>query len=344
MGSPLLIIVVLVVLVGGTVALWWPGTGLLRRGEHHASRERILTEDALKHIYHGEYRGQTASLPSVAGALQVSLTRAVELAERMQTAGLVTLRDGRLILTEQGNRHALQVIRAHRLWERYLADETGVAPTEWHAKAERREHTMTPEEIDALENKLGHPRFDPHGDPIPTSDGAIRENPIVPLSSLEVGERAHVVHIEDEPEVVFAQLVAIGTYLGMVVHINGKTDERIVFEADGRSYVLAPLLAANISIQRLDAAEASEREGSALTLAELEPGEVAEVDRVSPACRGIERRRLMDLGIVPGTRVEFERRGLTGGLSAYRVRGTLIALRKEQADMISVNRIHEVTQ
>jgi DtxR family Mn-dependent transcriptional regulator len=320
MGSPLLIIVVLVVLVGGTVALWWPGTGLLRRGEHHASRERILTEDALKHIYHGEYRGQTASLPSVAGALQVSLTRAVELAERMQTAGLVTLRDGRLIL------------------------ETGVAPTEWHAKAERREHTMTPEEIDALENKLGHPRFDPHGDPIPTSDGAIRENPIVPLSSLEVGERAHVVHIEDEPEVVFAQLVAIGTYLGMVVHINGKTDERIVFEADGRSYVLAPLLAANISIQRLDAAEASEREGSALTLAELEPGEVAEVDRVSPACRGIERRRLMDLGIVPGTRVEFERRGLTGGLSAYRVRGTLIALRKEQADMISVNRIHEVTQ
>ena len=58
--------------------------------------------------------------------------------------------------------------------------------------------------------------------------------------------------------------------------------------------------------------------------------------RLSAACRGLERRRLMDLGIVPGTRVGLERRGLTGGLSAYRVRGTVIGLREEQARMIGV--------
>jgi DtxR family Mn-dependent transcriptional regulator len=325
------------------VVLWGPGARLLHRKSNRALHERILTEDALKHIYHVQYRGLAASLAGVSGAIRVSLTRAVELVNRMQAAGLVSLQDGRLLLTDEGSRYALQVIRAHRLWERFLADETGVAPVEWHAKAEEREHTMTPEEADRLSKELGDPRFDPHGDPIPTADGAFPQRPIVPLSNLEVGERAHIVHIEDEPEVVFAQLVATGLYLGMVVRVDAKSDERIVFDADGRSIVLAPLFAANISIQPLGPTEAAP-ETSALTLAELEPGEVAEVDRISPACRGIERRRLMDLGIVPGTRIEFERRGLTGGLSAYRVRGTLIALREEQTSMISINRIHEVAK
>jgi Fe2+ transport system protein FeoA len=77
-----------------------------------------------------------------------------------------------------------------------------------------------------------------------------------------------------------------------------------------------------------------------LTLDVIGPGDVVEVDRVSPACRGIERRRLMDLGIVPGTQIEFERRGLSGGVDAYRVRGTVIALRAEQAAMVSVKRVN----
>jgi DtxR family Mn-dependent transcriptional regulator len=85
------------------------------------------------------------------------------------------------------------------------------------------------------------------------------------------------------------------------------------------------------------------RVSPARTLASLAPGEAAVVVRISTACRGIERRRLMDLGIVPGTKIEFERRGLTGGLSAYRFRDTLIALREEQAEMIAVEEPAEVT-
>lgn len=342
MGSPLMNVIVFVAFVAIAVALWWPGVGLLR-GTKRAGRERVLTEDALKHIYHGERQGYTVSVQSVAGALEVSQARAVELADKMGKAGLVSLVDGRLLLTEEGKRYALQIIRAHRLWERYLADETGVDPTEWHSIAERREHVMTPDETNKLATKLGHPRFDPHGDPIPTAGGAVPKSAVVPLSKLDAGDRAYVVHIEDEPEVVYAQLMAMGMYLGMVLTVNARSEERIVCEGDGRALALAPLLAANVSIQRLDPAEAVAREGSALTLAAIEPGDVVEVDHVSRACRGIERRRLMDLGIVPGTRIEFERRGLSGGLSAYRVRGTVIALREEQASMIAVKRIQKVT-
>jgi DtxR family Mn-dependent transcriptional regulator len=188
-------------------------------------------------------------------------------------------------------------------------------------------------------NEPGNPRFDPHGDPIPTADGAIDDEEARSLGSLAPGERAVVTHIEDEPHVVYAQLVALGVYPGMEVVVESRTEQRIEFEADGKKIVVAPLVAENVSIRQLDIGAAEHLEAETSTLASLAQGESAEVMRLSPACRGLERRRLMDLGIVPGTRVALERRGLTGGLSAYRVRGTLIALREEQARMIGVARI-----
>jgi DtxR family Mn-dependent transcriptional regulator len=213
---------------------------------------------------------------------------------------------------------------------------TGVDPLEWHKRAERQEHALSREETDALERRLGNPRFDPHGDPIPTADGTVAGEESVSLAVLEPDGRAVVTHLEDEPPVVFSQLVASGVYLGMELRVAARSEQRIVLEADGRTIVLAPLLAENVSIHRLE--RGGDEPDVSVTLASLRPGESGTVTRVSPACRGIERRRLMDLGIVPGTHVAFERRGLTGGLSAYRVRGTVIALREEQAQMIAVAR------
>jgi DtxR family Mn-dependent transcriptional regulator len=315
----------------------WPRRGLLARGRKGRSlARRVELEDALKHVYNHDARGRTSTLESMAGALEISPTSAVALVDRMHHIGLARIADGRILLTDEGRRYALEVIRAHRLWERYLADETGLDPLEWHERAERKEHKLSREEADALAARLGNPRFDPHGDPIPTADGAVFDEDALPLTSLAEGERAMVAHVEDEPRVVYAQLVALGVYPGMVVRVESKGEQRIEIEGDGRRFVLAPLVAQNVSIRPI---ELEEPAGSPVdTLAQLRPGEAADVVRLSPACRGIERRRLMDLGIVPGTRVRLERRGLTGGLSAYQVRGTVIGLREEQASMIGVVR------
>ena len=334
--SPLLNLAVFAALVVVLAALVWYRRHSLGRGRKLA--RRVVLEDALKHVYNHDDRGETATLESLAGSLEISTTRAVALVDRMQHLGLARFADGRVVLTDEGRRYALDVIRAHRLWERYLADETGLDPLEWHDRAERKEHRLSREDADALSERLGHPRFDPHGDPIPTADGAIFAGEAAPLTSLRAGERAVIAHVEDEPKVVYAQLVAEGLYPGMEIRVDAKNDERIELSVHGRRFVLAPMVAQNVSIRRL---KDDERVVSASdTLASLKPGESADVVRLSPACRGLERRRLMDLGIVPGTRVALERRGLTGGLSAYRVRGTIIGLRQEQARMIGIeNRV-----
>jgi DtxR family Mn-dependent transcriptional regulator len=321
------------------VALFWPGFGLVPRLlRHRVTASRVRLEDALKHIYHQEWSEQTATIASLGGALEVAPAKAVALLERMQEAGLARMTDGRLLLTDEGRRYALQVIRAHRLWERYLADETGVDPRLWHTSADRREHRITPREADALAERLGDPRFDPHGDPIPTADGEVPEHDaqIKPLSELAEGEGASVIHVEDEPQVVYEQLVAQGVNPGQELVVASKNDRRIVFEADGRSAAVAPVVAANVSVRPVRRRPEEHRAARLPTLIDLEIGQNAEVVRISPACRGIERRRLMDLGIVPGTAISRERRSMTGGLSAYRVRGTLIALRREQAETIAV--------
>ncbi len=315
----------------------WPGRGYLARGRKGRSfARRIELEDALKHVYNHHTRGQASTLETLAGALEISSTRAVSLVGRMQEVGLARVADGRILLSEEGRRYALDVIRAHRLWERYLADETGIDPLEWHERAERKEHKLSREETDALAARLGNPRYDPHGDPIPTADGAVFDDEVLPLTSLAEGERAVVAHVEDEPHVVYAQLVALGLYPGLVVRVESKGELRIELESEGRRLVLAPLVAQNVSIRRIEVEEATS--DAVESLASLLPGESADVVRLSPACLGIERRRLMDLGIVPGTRVQLARRGLTGGLSAYHVRGTVIGLREEQARMIKVAR------
>jgi DtxR family Mn-dependent transcriptional regulator len=336
MEAPLRNLIVFALCLSGAMALFWPRRGLWYRLRGHRTRGvRVLVEDALKHLYNQQSRGQAATLDSVGGALEIPAAQRVTLLDSMQAAGLIAMTDARLALTDKGERYALQVIRAHRLWERYLADETGVSPLDWHQHAEREEHALTTEQVDQLAQRLGNPRYDPHGDPIPLADGFVPDDAdVMNLTELSVGEQGVVVHIEDEPHVVYAQLIALGIYLGMVVRVDASTDTRIMVNADGKAMAIAPIIASNLSIRRIE--KPTRQHDSNRTLSALRPDETAQVIRLSPNCRGLERRRLMDMGIVPGTEISFERRGLTGGLCAYRVRGTVIALREEQTDMIAI--------
>ena len=122
----------------------------------------------------------------------------------------------------------------------------------------------------------------------------------------------------------------------MRVRVNEATPQRIAFEADAEEHVLAPILAANLSVRPL--AKEEEMRGPFGRLSSLELGDSARVAALSPVLRGAERRRMLDLGLIPGTEVTAELKSAGGDPTGYRVRGALIALRRAQADEVQVER------
>jgi len=319
------------------VLVVWPRHGLAarwRQAQELARRTR--REDALKHILKCEANGRVATLDSIAGVLQITTSAAARLLEELEAGALLTFESGRLRLRSAGRELGLHIVRAHRLWESYLAEQTGVAEGEWHHRAERQEHLLTPQEADALAARLGHPTHDPHGDAIPKADGALEGEQGRTLNSVDPDTPAVITHIEDEPDTVYRQLMATGLRPGMRAFVIDKSPTRIRFWADGNEHVLAPVLAENVSIDLLPDFRTEELIEEEF-LSGLQPGVPARVIGLSPACRGPERRRLLDLGFVPGTRVEVEMVSPGGAPTAYRVRGTVVALRREQANLIRVS-------
>jgi len=322
--------------------LFWPVSGLWWSWRHgRRSSERVLIEDALKHVHDCDYHGQPCTLASLSGALELGGGHAARLVARLERLHLVESRGSNYRLTPDGRREALRAIRLHRLWERYLADETGLDPSEWHAQAEIREHRMSAAEAESLASRMGDPRYDPHGDPIPTASGEIAPPRGMPLTQLAIDRPAEIVHVEDEPREIYEQLLAEGMHPGMRVRVLERDARRIRFEADAEEHVLAPVFAANLSAMELPETE-EEAPGTFERLSGLDLGQRAVVVGISRVCRGQPRRRLLDLGIVPGTVVTAELRSPSGDPTAYRIRGAMIALRREQADLIHVEREPEV--
>ncbi|HCA79871.1 MAG TPA: hypothetical protein DEP53_09070 [Bacteroidetes bacterium] len=323
------------VLLAGASALFWPDRGLMARiktSKLQADRERV--EDALKHLYDMEAKGLPCTPEGIADALSMSAPESANLLRRLVSIGLLKAEGGAFRLTSEGRSYALRIIRVHRLWERYLADETAVSESDWHLEAEKKEHLISAEEAAALERRLGHPAYDPHGDPIPSAAGELPEVSWKSLTALKEGEIAGIVHIEDEPPAYYAQLAAQGFYPGLQVRVIELRTDRITVEANGNEIALAPVLAANLSVVSLPAEQI--KSGIVRTLSMLRPGERGIVTGISQACRGLQRRRLMDLGVVPGAVIEVAMESVTRDPVAYSVRGATIALRKQQADMIFI--------
>ena len=317
--------------------LAWPGVGvaprLLRRSR---LGERVRLEDALKHVFMCQQSGQVCSLESLAGRLEVSTAQAAPLLSRLEELGLVQVDGDGPVLTHGGVQTAVRIVRTHRLWERYLADRTGVPPIEWHDQAERMEHSLSPEQTDRLESRLGHPSWDPHGDPIPTSDGEIPPAPGIGLLSADTGCTVEVVHLEDEPREIYDALLDDGLVLGGRLAVIARTDRGVRVRSGGREWTLDSIAARNVSVRKLPAGTYAELDG--ITLLDVQPGETVRVVEISGACQGTQRRRLLDLGVVRGAEITPELVSAAGDPVAYRIRGALIALRGAQASRIAVER------
>jgi DtxR family Mn-dependent transcriptional regulator len=310
------------------------------RSTTRPARERRQLEDALKHLFEQEYRGRRASIASLSGALRLPARTSIALVSRMQAQGLVEPQGQEFRLTADGERMALQVVRAHRLLERYFADEARLPLPQIHAAAERGEHSLTPAAADRLSASLGHPTHDPHGDPIPTRDGAMPPATGTPATSWPANVTGRVVHLEDEPEISFAQIVATGLRMGQRVRIIESTPTRLVLSDGEHEFTLAPAVAANVFLA--SAPEAGPL-SDVVRLSDLASDQRAEVIGLDDVCQGFSRRRLMDLGFTEGALVRPFLKTFAGDPRAYDIRGTLVALRREQASQVLVRPIADAT-
>lgn len=333
MVDPLTSLIVGFIIILILTWVYLPGKGLLVRWKRSKKNtHRVLIEDSLKHLYNCEYNGINCTLNSVAGNVSISADEASKVVKKLEELGLITSHESGISLTPEGRAYALRIIRTHRLWEKYLADETGVGEEDWHIAAEEIEHNITPAQADALAAQIGNPVFDPHGDPIPSAKGDLPVKKGNALNTLKAGEFARIIHIEDEPNAIYSQLVAAGLFPGMQVKMIESSKDRINFLANGEEVVLAPLFAKNVTI--ISIKDEPTVTGKFKSLSSLSVGEKGIVLGISKRCRGQQRRRLMDLGVVPGTEIEAEMKSIGGDPVAYRIRGASIALRKTQADKI----------
>ncbi|MCW8849370.1 MAG: metal-dependent transcriptional regulator, partial [Melioribacteraceae bacterium] len=209
-----------------------------------------------------------------------------------------------------------------------------VGEIDWHDEAEKIEHILTQKDADELSARMGNPKFDPHGDPIPDTDGNILENKGKLLNSLVVGDIVKVIHIEDEPKAIYLKLLERGLYPGKQILIVDKSDKNITVAADGDEFVLGSLVASKVSVEVLD--EKEFKNEKTRTLIDLKPGEIGEVLNVSPNCRGQQRRRLLDFGIVPGSSISLHMSSPLNDPTAYLVKETIVALRKNQANKVLI--------
>ena len=296
----------------------------------------MLIEDILKQLYHVEYSGRAASFNDMAGAMKIKDETLIDLLEKASELDLIIDEEGTLKLTPQGEAYALRIIRNHRLWEKYLSERTGIDKMEWHSRAEKMEHRLNAEQVAELDSELGNPRYDPHGDPIPTSKGEIINIDWKPISGFKPGTVARIVHIEDEPEVIYKQ-IAKKLHIGSQIKILESTDHNIQVFSEGKSYEFTPIVASNISAVQLKEQEIFEEK--ATRLSQLKDGEKAKILGISSECRGASRRRLLDLGFIPGTVIESEFSSPMSNPKAYLIRNTLIALRNDQAELVLIENL-----
>jgi len=208
-------------------------------------------EDYLKAIYELERSGQAAETNAIARILAIAPASVSGMIRRLAGQRLITHEPYRgARLTAAGRKAALRTIRRHRVIEAYLTSALGYSWDRVHDEAERLEHAASDELIDRMAEAIGEPSTDPHGAPIPTREGTLREPSLVPLASLEAGEQARVEQVSDSSAELLRYLAELGIVPGTSVRIIAREpfDGPIAVRLPGGTKTIGPTLAAQVLV------------------------------------------------------------------------------------------------
>src|SRR5918999_5616006 len=198
-------------------------------------------EDYLKAIYQLSPKGRPASTSDIANLLALSPPSVTGMVKRLAEHGLLEHLPYRgVLLTDEGRRAAIRMVRRHRLIESYLVEFLGYSWDTVHEEAERLEHAVSDTMIERMAGALGNPSVDPHGDPIPAADGSIHELASTPLSDVPVGETVEIHRVHESQPERLRYIASLGLRPGVEVTVLDRQpfDDLVTIEVGSERQVI----------------------------------------------------------------------------------------------------------
>jgi DtxR family Mn-dependent transcriptional regulator len=211
-------------------------------------------EDYIKHIYELQSEGSKVNTSSLALKLNVSPASVSEMISKLTKPGWIENTPYRgFSLTDKGEKIAVNLIRKHRLIEVFLHQHLGYSWDEVHVEAEKFEHVCTDKFINKLDEYLGYPKFDPHGDPIPDINGNISDKKNMMLCDAEPKRSYTVRKVNDTSDEVLRYISGIGIKLNTEIFLSEKIsfDESVLITINGVNHLLSKKIAENIFVGEL---------------------------------------------------------------------------------------------
>ena len=213
----------------------------------------VSEENYIKSIYHLQQETGLVNTNSLAAEMQTKAASVTDMLKKLSTKKILQYEKYKgFKLTENGKKVALSVVRKHRLWEYFLVEKLGFEWDKVHDIAEELEHISSNELIERLQDFLGNPSFDPHGDPIPDSNGKIPKLLQLNLPALPVNKTAVVSSVTNQSPQMLEMLkhyfIAIGTSIKVVkqFEFDGSLEIKVSKQP---ACIISELIAKNIFVR-----------------------------------------------------------------------------------------------
>jgi DtxR family Mn-dependent transcriptional regulator len=182
-------------------------------------------ENYLKIIYHLSEKTNNVQTNAIAEQMQTKPASVTDMIKKLADKDLVDyIKYQGVTLTEQGRNAAVNIVRKHRLWEVFLVDKLNFKWDEVHDVAEELEHIKSVDLIERLDEFLGFPKSDPHGDPIPDKNGRFAQTQFIKLIELELKDSGTITGVSQHSSAFLKHLEKLGLTLGKKIQITDITD------------------------------------------------------------------------------------------------------------------------
>ncbi|RZA03482.1 MAG: metal-dependent transcriptional regulator [Sphingobacteriaceae bacterium] len=211
----------------------------------------LAEENYLKSIYHLSLNAESVSTNQIAASLNTKAASVSDMLKKLADKALVNYAKYQgVTLTPTGEKIAVNIIRKHRLWEYFLVEKLNFKWDEVHEMAEEMEHISSKELIDRLDKFMDYPRHDPHGDPIPDSNGNFKPNELIAVVEVKADTKGIISGVRDHSAAFLQYLEKQQLTIGKKIIVTEVIDydQSMIIQSDNKSIHISREVANNLLI------------------------------------------------------------------------------------------------